>query len=583
MSSHDTRVVEMRFDNAQFEKGIKESMKTLDEFEKNLKFDKVERSLSGLEKSVNSVSFGGIKKGIDDVVTGFNTLGIAGVMAMTKIASSIVNAGHQIASSFIEPMQSGFKEYETQINAVQTILTNTSSKGTTIDDVNKALDELNVYADKTIYNFTQMTDNIGRFTAAGVGLEDSVTAIKGISNLAAASGADSAQAARAMYNLSQAISMGKLQLMDWNSVVNAGMGGELFQESLKETARVHGVAVDDIIAKNGSFRDSLSEGWITSEILLETLSKFTGDLTEDQLKSLGYTEQQIEGIMDLGEKANEAATKVKTYTQLMDTLKEENQSGWTQSWETIIGDYEEAKKLWSDIAQITTGVISEQSQARNSFLESVFGGPSGLITADRWIEFMRDGKAAENSAFFDALQKTVEKSGISIDDLREKYGSFMAAVASGEVITEKMVEDTINGVSQSSTQSLDQIKEIVEQIENGFFGNGEERRRALEEAGYSYEALQALVDADWNGYGFGNLDWENLTEDQLRNLGVTEEQITAFEELKKQMGIKGSDVDNLLGGSGLTGREMLVNSITNVIQAGADALHLFGEDRKSVV
>lgn len=214
-----------------------------------------------------------------------------------------------------------------------------------LEEINAALDELNKYADKTIYNFTEMTRNIGTFTAAGVDLDTSVAAIKGISNLAAMSGSTSQQASNAMYQLSQALATGTVKLQDWISVGNAGMETEAFKQSIMETARVHGVAIDEIIMKNGTFRNSLQEGWLSSDILLETLQKFTGDLTEAELRSIGYTEEQITGILELGKRANAAATEVKTFTGLMDTLKESAGSGWAQSWKIIIGDFYEAKTI----------------------------------------------------------------------------------------------------------------------------------------------------------------------------------------------------------------------------------------------
>lgn len=216
------------------------------------------------------------------------------ITALANITNSAVNAGRSIVSALtIDPIKTGFQEYETQINAVQTILANTSSKGTTLDQVNNALDELNHYADMTIYNFTEMTRNIGTFTAAGVDLDTSVSAIKGIANLAAVSGSTSQQASTVMYQLSQALAAGTVKLQDWNSVVNAGMGGQVFQDALKETARVHGIAIDDMIKDEGSFRETLQKGWLTSDILTETLSKFTGDLNEEQLRTMGYSEEQI--------------------------------------------------------------------------------------------------------------------------------------------------------------------------------------------------------------------------------------------------------------------------------------------------
>src|SRR5690606_12566434 len=172
----------------------------------------------------------------------------------------------------------------------------------------------------------------------------------------------------AMYQLSQALSTGTVKLMDWNSVVNAGMGGQVFQDALKETARAHGVAVDEIIKKQGSFRESLSEGWLTAEILTDTLAGFTGDLNAEQLKAMGYNEAQIQGILEMGQTAQDAATKVKTMTQLLDTLKEAAGSGWAQTWQLIFGDFEQARELWTNVNNVLSGMIDASSDARNKVI-----------------------------------------------------------------------------------------------------------------------------------------------------------------------------------------------------------------------
>ena len=363
----DERVVYMEFDNQHFEKNVRETMSTLDKLKQALRLD-------GAAKAAKS-EFASYEAGLPKLRDSFN-----------KMCATIeYEWGYKMKNLFstltIDPIKKGFEEYETQINAIQTILANTESKGTTLDDVNGALDELNAYADKTIYNFTEMTRNIGTFTAAGVDLDTSVSAIKGIANLAAVSGSTSQQASVAMYQLSQALSSGTVKLMDWNSVVNAGMGGQVFQDALKETARVHGIAIDDLIAKEGSFRETLQHGWLSSEILTETLSKFTGDLTEEQLKSMGYTSEQIKGIMKMGQTANDAATKVKTFSQLWDTLKEAAQSGWTQTWEIIVGDFEEARSMLTKVSDVIGEILNKSAETRNDLLENwkVLGGRDDLI------------------------------------------------------------------------------------------------------------------------------------------------------------------------------------------------------------
>ena len=300
----EKEIVQLMFDEKDFQKGVRGSIEELDELKKSMDMKNGVKAFGDLEKASN-VDFNPLQAGLGNVTARISVLQLAAAQLITNLVSSIARGAKQMFDALVlAPITSGLDEYETQLNAIQTILANTKKHGTNLEDVGNALDELNRYADLTIYNFTEMTKNIGTFTAAGVELDTSVAAIKGIANLAAVSGSSAIQASTGMYQLSQAISSGTVKLMDWNSVQNAGMGGAIFQDSLMETARVHGIAVDDIIEAEGSFRDSLSKGWLSSEILLETLSKFTGDLSEEQLRVMGYTQDQIAGILELGVTAN---------------------------------------------------------------------------------------------------------------------------------------------------------------------------------------------------------------------------------------------------------------------------------------
>lgn len=375
MSSIDKRVVEAQFDNAQFERGVKTTLNSLDNLKKGLNMDGASRGLDNLSQSTNRITHG------------LNVMRIAAVTAIVTIAHQATIAGEQFVKSFtVGPLLDGLHEYETQLNSVQTILANTQWQNTTLKDVNAALNELNHYSDKTIYNFTEMARNVGTFTAAGVKLNTSVAAIKGIANLAAVSGSNSQQAATAMYQLSQAISSGTVKLMDWNSVVNAGMGGKVFQDALMQTARVHGVAIDKMVKKQGSFRNTLQEGWLTSKILTETLEQFTGDMSREQLKQMGYTEKQIDGIIKMGKTATDAATKVKTFTQLMGTLKEAAGSGWAKTWQLLIGNFNQAKEVWTGVSNVLGGMLQNSAKARNQVLKdwAAIGGRKSMIDAIRY-------------------------------------------------------------------------------------------------------------------------------------------------------------------------------------------------------
>lgn len=376
----DERVVEMRFDNRDFERNCSTSMSTLGKLKQSLNLSGASKGLENIGAAAKGVNMSGLTSAVDTVSARFSALQIAGVTALANITNSAVNTGKRMISALtIDPIKTGFQEYETQINAVQTILANTESKGTTITDVNKALDTLNTYADKTIYNFTEMTRNIGTFTAAGVDLDTSVSSIQGIANLAAVSGSTSQQASTAMYQLSQALAAGKVSLMDWNSVVNAGMGGQVFQDALKRTATVMGKDVDGMIKKYGSFRESLTKGeWLTTDVLTKTLEQFTmaakegskeWDNYKKSLMDEGYTEKQATEILKMANTATDAATKVKTFTQLWDTLKEAAQSGWTQTWEILIGDFEEAKSTLTKISDVLNEMIGKSAEARNKVLQ----------------------------------------------------------------------------------------------------------------------------------------------------------------------------------------------------------------------
>lgn len=442
----DDRVVQMQFDNAQFERETKRSLNTIERLKASLNFDKAGESLSGLTTTASKLDLTPVSDGVDTISMRFKALDVVAATVISNITSRAVGLGKALVSAFtIDPVKSGLQEYETQINAVQTILANTQSKGTTIDQVNAALDELNHYADMTIYNFTEMTKNIGTFTAAGVDLDTSVQAIKGIANLAAVSGSTSQQASTAMYQLSQALAAGKVTLMDWNSVVNAGMGGQVFQDALLETARVDGVAIDQMIAKHGSFRETLQEGWLTSEVLLDTLAKFTGDLNEEQLLAKGYTEDQAKAILELGTTANDAATKVKTFTQLIDTLKEAVQSGWTQSWEYIFGDFEQAKEFWTEISDAISNVVNESANARNELLK-------GAMTSG-WSQFLDTGITDSATVMEQVLTDIGKQMGVVSDETIEAAGGFEKSLQSGW-LTADMLQKGINEVVDQAQNLL---------------------------------------------------------------------------------------------------------------------------------
>lgn len=382
----EERVVQMKFDNAAFLRGVDSTLRALQSLNKGLQMQGATKGLTdiGAAAQKQAGSLKGIETGVNSIADRFKAMSVVATTALATVAHQAVMTGGRLAKSLtLEPLMQGFREYETNLNSIQTVLANTAHAGTNLRDVNKALAELNEYSDQTIYNFSEMAKNIGTFTAAGVSLEKATGAIKGIANLAAVSGSNSQQASAAMYQLSQALAAGKVSLEDWNSVVNAGMGGKVFQDALMETARVHGVAIDKMVKDAGSFRLTLQEGWLTGEILNDTLMTFTGDLNAAQLKSMGYNEKQIKGIMKMAKVAVSAATEVKTFTQLMSTIQESVGSGWARTWELIFGNFEEAKATWTAVNNVIGEFIEGSADARNKLISDwkAMGGRAAIIDA----------------------------------------------------------------------------------------------------------------------------------------------------------------------------------------------------------
>lgn len=562
----DERVVQMQFDNRQFEQNVKTSMSTIDKLKKSLNFTGAAKSLESVDTAAKKVNMSGLSSAVDAVQVKFSSLQVIAVTALSNITNSAINAGKRIVSALtIDPITTGFQEYETQINAVQTILANTQSKGSTLTDVNKALNELNKYADMTIYNFTEMTRNIGTFTAAGVDLERSVSSIKGIANLAAVSGSTAQQASTAMYQLSQALAAGKVSLMDWNSVVNAGMGGEVFQTALKRTAEHFGYNVDAMIQKYGSFRESLTEGgWLTAEVLTETLTQLSGAYSEADLIAQGYSAEQAKEIAELAQTAVDAATKVKTFTQLWDTLKEAAQSGWTETWEILIGDFEEAKELLTWMSDTFGEIIGQSADARNALLYD------GLTSNWKKLTDQIADAGINVEEYKDKVIELATKAGVPIDDLITEYGSLEKAFKNG-AIESKYLDDALAAM----TGTTEELNKKLSDLEGSYKTNND-ILKALRDAGYEEAEINELVSKSLNGE---QIALNDLSDAQLMSIGYTAEQVEEIRTLSKHLELAGGSVkeftDNIAAPSG---RENLIAALQTSIKS---LISIFGEAKKA--
>lgn len=422
--------------------GVQDSLNGVKKLEEGLAFRGGVEGINQVSAAAKNLNFSEAQAGIAETTSKFSALQSIAFGALASIGGKIAEVGSSMLSSFtVQPLIDGMKEYELQLNSVQTILANTAQKGETIQTVNAALDQLNTYADQTIYNFGEMTSNIGKFTAAGIGLDDSVASIKGLANWAAVAGANSESTSRAMYQLSQAMAAGTVKLQDWMSLENAGIATKQFQDQLIQTAKVHGKSVDEMIAKNGSFRLSLQEGWLTQEIMMETLKQMAGEYTDEQLLSMGYTEEQVAQIQELAKTGMSAAQDIKTFSQLMGVIGEELGSSWSQSFRIIFGDFEQAKELWTKVGAFLTGpsgVITQMGNARNALLQgwADLGGRQKVL----------EGLASLFHAMWDPLQRIGQAfsqvfSGPSAEGLyamSEAFANFMAKLVPSEATVESI-------------------------------------------------------------------------------------------------------------------------------------------------
>lgn len=410
MSFVDERIVKMVFDNSDFAQKINGTINSITQLNKAT--DQVANN-SGNGISAMSKAFQQAE--ITSTQAGFHIrdvwLKVASILEY-QVAGKIIDVGKKIANAMsFEGIADGFKEYELKMGSVQTIMAGT---GASLQEVNNYLEELNRYSDKTIYSFADMTNNIGKFTNAGVELEDAVLAIKGIANEAARSGANANEASRAMYNFSQALSAGYVKLIDWKSIENANMATKEFKDTLLEVAsaagtveksengmykvlskNANGGAMKEAMSATKNFNDSLAYQWMTTDVLTKTMKIYATDVRdlsdaekqawESELRTMGFNEEQIKKFEALGSAATDAASEVKTFSMLIDTLKEAIGSGWAQTWEILIGDFEEAKKLWTEVSNVLGGLIDETSKSRNELLKGwdALGGRAALIDALR--------------------------------------------------------------------------------------------------------------------------------------------------------------------------------------------------------
>lgn len=347
MASIDQRVVQMKFDNAEFQKGVQSTTKSIND---------LNSSLNGAQGGKNYLS--GLSSNVQNASSSFNGLQVAAITALGTIVSKATTAGLSLVKSLsLDPIMGGFRDYETKMDSVKVISANS---GESMQVINAALADMNQYATKTIYSFADMTKNMGLFTNAGLGVTESASMLKGFSNEAARSGTNATQAAGAAYQLSQALSTGTIRLMDWRSLTNANMGSSKMREGLVQIAEAMGTiesagTTSEAVLKD--FNGSLEKGWLSSDVMSNYLQIMAGDMDATKMAALGLSEAQIKAFQDSAKEAQGAAQNMSTFSQMWETVVESVKTGWMALSEDLFGGLDEATKLWTGIGNAITGVI----------------------------------------------------------------------------------------------------------------------------------------------------------------------------------------------------------------------------------
>lgn len=598
----DERVVEMRFDNRQFEQNVATTMSTLDKFKQKLNFRGATKGLDEVGAAASKVDMRGLGSGVETVTAKFSALQVMGVTALANITNSAVNTGKRLVSALtIDQVTAGWNKYEQKTASVQTIM---NATGKSIEEVNGYLDKLMWYSDETSYGFTDMTQSLGQLTSAGGDIEKLIPMIEGIANATAFAGKGASEFSRAIYNLNQSYSAGYLQYMDWKSLDLAGVSSKQLKQVFIDTAKAlgkldaEGRTAGGTLVELSNFGQTLQDKWADTEVMEAAFGKFS-ELTEAAYKAVrsGEYDTASEAIAALADKYDEISVKAfasaqeaKSFTEAIEATKDAVSSGWMNTAELIFGNYDEAKKLWTDMANSLWDIFASGSESRNAVLGDALNSKWDVL-----LEKMQDaGVSAED--FQDKLKETAKEHGVAIDDLIDEYGSLGKVISAGKLSKNVIVDTikkfadnvkTVGKATEVTTDKLEHFQSIVNKVIRGDFGNGAERMEKLAKAGENYATVQALVNKVWerNGKNWSDTTIKaedlvgvinNLSESELKSMGYTDEQAKALKELAKEAEKTGTPLSELIESlERPSGRELLFSSIHNALEGVAKLVQTF--------
>lgn len=510
----DERVVEMRFDNAQFEKNVHRTMQSLEKLNDSLRLDGAEKGFEKISDASAKVDFDEMQGALDDLSGKFSAVEVMGVAALSHITRQAIDTGERLVKSLsLDQVTSGWNKYAQKTASVQTIM---NATGKSIAKVNGYLSKLMWFSDETSYSFTDMTQSLGQLTASGGDIEKVIPMIMGMANATAYAGKGASEFSRVIYNLNQSYSQGYLSLMDWKSVELAGVATAELKKQIIET----GVALGKIKEGDvtvGTFSSTLSKKWADKEVMETAFGKFA-EFSEAVKKMVDanpgmLASQAIDALADKYDevtvKAFKAAQEAKSFSEAVDATKDAVSSGWMETFDILFGNYEEAKGFWSDLAEEFWNIFAGGAAGRNNWLKSAFD--SGL---DQLLGTEGFGEAGDN--YTNLLQKALVNQGLLSEEGIEEAGSFQKALEESGVTAQQLYE-------------------------------------VLGEAAEHYHQRAAMSDEELNKLGF---DRDKV--DALAN---------AYDSLAEQIQNGSVNLDDLAGKMNqLSGREHFFNGILNVLE-----------------
>ena len=612
----DEKVVEMRFDNKQFESGVATSMSTLEKLKRSLKLDGAAKGLENIDSAAKKVDMSGLGGAVESVKLKFSALDVVAVTALANITNSAVNAGIQLAKSLsVDQVAAGWQKFSDKTTSVATLV----AQGNAIEDVNNQLNRLNWFTDETSYNFTEMVANIAKFTATGKGLNESVTAMEGIATWAALSGQNATTASRAMYQLSQAMGAGVMRKEDYKSIQNASMDTDEFRQKCLDAGVALGTlrkastdTYESLVNSQGEFNKSqfaehlTQDLWLTSDVMMKVFNDYSaavegiyeaaeekgmlasevideiyttaskkGISTDEAIKSLGYS------FDSFALKAFEAAQKARTFQDAIDSVKDAVSTGWMNTFELLFGNAEKATELWTDIANQLWDVFAGGGERRNEILD--------IAMTSKWDSLVERISEAgyETDAFEAKVKQCAEAAGLDVNKIISDYGSLEKAFREG-AIESKFLKEALDLLQNTTTETANKISVDLSGITDklGFGSVGDDVKKvqtALTELGFSLEkfGVDGVIGEETTAAIKAFQESVGLVADGIvgkDTLNALKEAGTSIEEIGNASEKSKVEIDDLLDGLNRpSGQELIFDIIHNSLQSISTLLGTFRE------